>query len=68
MNDGEVGIEVEDNGVGFTSDKSAAGFGLAGIRERVSLAGGTVDVASTGKGTLLRAKLPAPAGDGNAAR
>ena len=68
LQDGEVRIEVEDNGVGFNSDDSTAGFGLAGIRERVSLAGGTVDVASTGKGTLFRARLPAPAGDGNADR
>jgi signal transduction histidine kinase len=66
--DDEVRVEVEDNGAGFDSGKSATGFGLAGIRERVSLAGGTVDVASTGNGTLVRARLPVPAGDGRATR
>jgi signal transduction histidine kinase len=66
MADGEVRIEVEDDGVGFDSGKSATGFGLAGIRERVSLAGGTVDVASTGDGTLVRARLPTASGDGSA--
>lgn len=68
VEDGEVRIEVEDDGVGFNSDQSTTGFGLAGISERVSLAGGTVDVASTGRGTLLRARLPRPVSDGNAAR
>ncbi len=66
--DGEVRIEVEDDGVGLHANESAAGFGLAGIRERVSLAGGTVDVGATGNGTLLRARLPMPAGEGQAAR
>jgi signal transduction histidine kinase len=67
MADGEVRIEVEDNGAGFDSGKSTTGFGLTGIRERVSLAGGTVDVASTGNGTLVRARLPARVAEGSAA-
>jgi signal transduction histidine kinase len=66
--DGEVKVEVEDNGVGFDSGNATTGFGLAGIRERVSLAGGTVDVASTGNGTLVTARLPAPAAGGSANR
>ncbi len=35
------------------------GFGLAGMRERVSLAGGTLNVHSDERGTLVRACLPA---------
>lgn len=59
-NDHEITIEVEDDGVGFDSNRVASGFGLAGIRERVSLAGGTVEVRSSARGTAVSARLPAP--------
>ena len=55
-----VVVEVEDNGVGFDSRESTTGFGLAGIRERVSLAGGTVEVLPASTGTVIRARLPTP--------
>jgi two-component system, NarL family, sensor histidine kinase DevS len=59
--DGEhVLVEVQDDGVGFDPGEPAAGFGLAGMRERVYLAGGTLEVESTpGQGTLIRAHLAA---------
>ena len=38
--DGELLIEVQDDGAGFDPDISSDGFGLMGIRERVGLAGG----------------------------
>ena len=56
--DGEVRIEVQDDGVGFEPDAQAEGFGLAGMRERAFLAGGTVDLESGETGTLVRARLP----------
>ncbi|HTU86349.1 MAG TPA: GAF domain-containing sensor histidine kinase [Solirubrobacteraceae bacterium] len=56
--DGEVRIEVQDDGVGFDPAKRNAGFGLAGMRERVYLAGGTVELESSDGGTLVRARLP----------
>ena len=37
-----------------------AGFGLAGMRERVSLAGGTLRIASDEQGTSVQAILPVP--------
>lgn len=58
---GAVSIEVLDDGVGFAPDARAAGFGLAGMRERAFLAGGTVTVNSGERGTLVRAELPASA-------
>ena len=56
--DGELLIEVQDDGAGFDPDLATDGFGLAGIRERVSLAGGTLSIDSGGQGTLLSARLP----------
>ncbi|HUA48754.1 MAG TPA: GAF domain-containing sensor histidine kinase [Solirubrobacteraceae bacterium] len=56
--DGEVRIEVQDDGVGFDPGERHDGFGLAGMRERVYLAGGTVELESAGTGTLVRARLP----------
>ncbi len=52
-------VEVQDNGGGFDTGAQTQGFGLAGMRERVYLAGGTIKLESGEKGTLVRAQLPA---------
>jgi signal transduction histidine kinase len=52
-------VEVRDDGVGFDPELNPPGFGLLGMRERLELAGGTVDVSSApGRGTRVRAVLP----------
>ncbi len=58
-------IEVEDDGVGFDPEEmrqpreSGQGLGLLGMRERLSLLGGTCSVESQpGKGTRVLLKLP----------
>jgi signal transduction histidine kinase len=56
---GEVVVEVKDDGIGFEEHSRGGGFGLAGMRERVNLAGGTLAVSGTGEGTLVCAHLPA---------
>lgn len=56
--EGAVIIEVQDDGMGFDPDTHTEGFGLAGMRERVYIAGGTVEVTSGEGGTLVRARLP----------
>jgi signal transduction histidine kinase len=56
--EGEVTVEVQDDGVGFAVEGSTAGFGLAGMRERVYLAGGTLQIESDQQGTLLDARVP----------
>jgi signal transduction histidine kinase len=60
-NDESVSVVVEDNGVGFDLDAAAASgrLGLAGMRERVSLIGGTLELESSqGNGTTLFARIP----------
>jgi signal transduction histidine kinase len=60
--DSSVLIDVEDDGLGFDAEARArgTGFGLLGMRERVDLAGGTVEVVSArGEGTTVKAVLPA---------
>jgi signal transduction histidine kinase len=55
-------LVVEDDGVGFDPRgtlTSTSGLGLHGIRERVAMLGGAVEIESTpGKGVLLRAHVP----------
>jgi signal transduction histidine kinase len=55
---GDVLLEIEDNGAGFDTAAQTSGFGLAGMRERVYLAGGRVEVKSGREGTTVRARLP----------
>jgi signal transduction histidine kinase len=56
--DGQVRLEVADDGHGFDMSAPNAGFGLTGMRERVALAGGTIDIASGRAGTTVRVTLP----------
>ena len=53
-------VEIRDDGLGFDPRSPADGFGLLGMRERVTLAGGELDVTSQPGETVIRATLPAP--------
>jgi signal transduction histidine kinase len=61
-----VRLSIQDHGKGipaallqeFRNTSMGMGVGLAGIRERVSEAGGQLDIESEGRGTLLRVTLP----------
>ena len=59
---GELLIEVQDDGDGFDPAAVDQGFGLTGIKERVSLTGGELRIDSGGGGTLLSVRLPARRG------
>jgi signal transduction histidine kinase len=56
--DGCVEIAVTDDGRGFDLGEEPKGFGLMGMRERVELAGGQLDIESAPSGTTVHAKLP----------
>jgi signal transduction histidine kinase len=57
---GRIAIEVQDEGEGFDPGERPRGFGLVGMRERVELAGGTLEISSSpGAGTRVTATLPA---------
>ena len=54
-----IQLTVSDNGNGFDPATSTSGFGLLGIRERIQLLHGTVQIASSpGQGTTVTASLP----------
>ncbi len=55
----DVELRVEDDGVGFDNAASTGGFGLAGMRERLALVNGSLDVQSSATGTVLTARVPA---------
>jgi signal transduction histidine kinase len=55
----QVSVHVEDDGVGF-DPASAAGIGLAGLRDRAEEVGGAIDVVSApGEGTRVTVRVPA---------
>ena len=57
--DGFVDVAVADDGHGFDAEARSAGFGLMGMRERVKLAAGTLEIETSAAGTTVRARLPA---------
>jgi len=62
--DDQLYLSVEDDGVGFDAQAEATrgGIGLAGIRTRVGLLGGTVSINSRpGRGTGFFLHVPVPA-------
>lgn len=63
--DGQISVEVADEGKGIPSDKcegmdsgSSLGVGIRGMRERLRQLGGTLEINSNGDGTVVIARLP----------
>jgi signal transduction histidine kinase len=56
---GEIRISISDDGAGFNPGVASSGRGLTGMRERIELLGGEIEVASEpGKGTEIAARVP----------
>ena len=57
---GGIEVTVRDDGQGFDPEAVSVGFGLLGMRERLALVGGTLEIESTpDAGTTMRASIPA---------
>jgi signal transduction histidine kinase len=58
-----VAIEIRDDGAGFDPTAPGSGRGLVGMRERVEMLGGTIEVDSRpGAGTTITSTLPLRSG------
>ena len=57
-----VRVEVTDDGRGFDPEARVEGFGLVGMRERVALAHGQLEIESAAGRTVVRASLPVGVG------
>ena len=55
--DDRLMLVLEDDGCGLPLGSTNQGFGLAGMRERVTALGGTLTISCT-HGTLVRVNLP----------
>lgn len=69
--DGDLSLEVHDNGTGIDEDKisSADSLGILGMRERARLLGGKLTVTGVPrKGTTVRVRIPEGSSAGRALR
>jgi signal transduction histidine kinase len=61
--DGSVGVSLSDDGDGFDPRTVREGFGLSGMRARLDLVGGRLEIAGQpGEGTTITASLPLTVG------
>jgi len=61
-NDGAVGFEITDDGVGFDRATAKKGAGLTNMGDRLDALGGSIEMESSlGKGTVLKGSIPASA-------
>ena len=61
--DTTVTLVVDDDGAGFDQSLPTTGFGLVGMRDRLALVGGTLEITSSaGAGARLAASLPLAGG------
>jgi signal transduction histidine kinase len=57
--DGDLRLEVEDDGCGFEHPAGAAGAGMSNMQERITAVGGDLHIDSTiGMGTTVRVRIP----------
>jgi signal transduction histidine kinase len=56
--DGQLHLTVQDDGNGFVASDPTDGFGLTGMRERVALVGGGLEVSSSAAGTTIEVVVP----------
>ncbi len=56
---GEITLFIEDNGIGFDTNKTSQGLGLLGMRERVESLGGEISIdSSEDNGVEIKVTIP----------
>ncbi|HEU5062215.1 MAG TPA: GAF domain-containing sensor histidine kinase [Solirubrobacterales bacterium] len=66
---GEVRVSICDDGGGFDPSAETTGLGLNGMRERVELLGGSIEICSApGEGVEIQAVLPSGGASGSVAK
>jgi len=62
LEENHITLTVQDNGQGFDPNQvQSNGIGLSGLRERLTLVGGNLQISSNSvRGTILSARLPMP--------
>ena len=55
---GQIRIEIRDDGVGFDPAQSSSGQGVSNMRARMESVGGAFDVVSQKAGVALHASFP----------
>jgi signal transduction histidine kinase len=58
--DAVLHLSVRDDGRGFDPDAPTDGYGISGMRERVALLHGDLEIETSSDGTLVTAALPNP--------
>ncbi len=58
LRNGNIVGKITDDGGGFEMDGSQRGFGLASMRERAALFGGSLDISSNNDGTSIEFTIP----------
>ena len=61
--DGHLGFDVTDDGIGFDPVAKGHGTGMQGMADRLAALGGELTVRSSpGGGTTVKGRVPTPAG------
>ncbi|NWG05627.1 MAG: response regulator [Chloroflexi bacterium] len=62
VEDNTISLTIQDNGIGMPQGaSSSSGIGLSGLRERLTITGGRLEITSSPhNGTILMAQLPLP--------
>jgi signal transduction histidine kinase len=56
---GDLTLEVSDDGAGFDTDRTSYGTGLRGMADRIEVIGGMLEIRSApGKGTSITGRIP----------
>jgi two-component system sensor histidine kinase UhpB len=58
VRDRAIHADIHDDGAGFDPNAPADGFGLIGMRERIALLRGELEIASSAAGTHVSAAIP----------